>query len=732
MEAPTIMLGPPERGGSTVLADDDVRELCLLEMFDFSVSKKVEQEISSMERQQQHIMAQLGHFLMTQRKSWEQLESKMKKDLAEHFAFVTQVANSHTESMTCGELFSVGSGAGSSVVHSDSNTLEEATPDSFSEINFRSSVPIPCEGLPRLPAAAYPARSAAELRNLTVEATRRSAASRNCSLHWRTSTSSVDPMEIRYSSGSTKSSERRLTSLDNVAPWRRDEYTNSLSPSVTDTDSSSDASVMYDATQQLQEAYTRYSNRVQLKGSTIEHGRGNTSRTRKRCFTMLASALVKSNFYEVLMLMAILLDAVFVALVTEYSISTATQVYDGRVDGVDASARMPSWGVSIEIAVNSFFLLELVLRFVTLRSAFFSGEGWRWNLFDTVVLVGSMGEITVIANVSNYEGNGAVRVLRMFRILRTVRMLRLVHYTPVLAGLQLMLIALANSSVALLWAVVMLSFVIVLFALIFVNAVASYLVHMTGSDADIETLREHFSSLPMTWLTLFMTMTGGVDWWVLAKAMIKIHPLYALLFVLFVLLMVVVVLNVITGIFVNDAVALARMDEDLRMQTELQQSRQLTDRLNTLFHNIDTSCNGEFTLNDLKTHLMRHEVTMLFTLLGIDVSDAVAFFNLLDVDGSGSVQIEEFVMGCLRLQGRSGMMNMEINIQETGRLVKTSNNLLKTLLDKANRIEQILEQMTPFRDDLSRCRSRNSSSSLMLPRQMCDSLKLDIVTEPRA
>merc|ERR1712136_513144 len=228
------------------------------------------------------------------------------------------------------------------------------------------------------------------------------------------------------------------------------------------------------------------------------------------------------------------------------------------------------------------------------------------------------------------------------------------------------------------------------------------------------------------------SMTGGIDWWVGAKAMLSIHPAYAVLFVLFVLLMVVVVLNVITGIFVNDAVAFARMDEDMRMQAELQESRQLTDRLNSMFRDIDTSSNGSFTLEDLKAQLQRHEVNMLFSLLGIDVSDAVSFFNLLDVDGSGSVQIEEFVMGCLRLQGRSGMMNMEINIQETGRLVKTSNNLLKTLLDKANRIEQILEQMTPFRDDLSRCRSRNSSSSLMLPRQMCDSLKLDIVTEPRA
>merc|ERR1712107_118636 len=136
------------------------------------------------------------------------------------------------------------------------------------------------------------------------------------------------------------------------------------------------------------------------------------------------------------------------------------------------------------------------------------------------------------------------------------------------------------------------------------------------------------------------------------------------------------------------------------MQAELQESRQLTDRLNSMFRDIDTSSNGSFTLEDLKAQLQRHEVNMLFSLLGIDVSDAVSFFNLLDVDGSGSVQIEEFVMGCLRLQGRSGMMNMEINIQETGRLVKTS-KFAEDFVGQGQQNRADPRANDPFRDDLS-------------------------------
>uniref|UniRef100_A0A7S1EY13 EF-hand domain-containing protein n=1 Tax=Noctiluca scintillans TaxID=2966 RepID=A0A7S1EY13_NOCSC len=48
--------------------------------------------------------------------------------------------------------------------------------------------------------------------------------------------------------------------------------------------------------------------------------------------------------------------------------------------------------------------------------------------------------------------------------------------------------------------------------------------------------------------------------------------------------------------------------------------------------------------------------------------DATAFFTLLDVDGNGCVDIEEFTVGCLRMHGKSNAIDMEISIQETKRL----------------------------------------------------------------
>ena len=42
-----------------------------------------------------------------------------------------------------------------------------------------------------------------------------------------------------------------------------------------------------------------------------------------------------------------------------------------------------------------------------------------------------------------------------------------------------------------------------------------------------------------------------------------------------------------------------------------------------------------------------------FESLGLDVDDAWGFFKLLDSDGGGSVEIEEFFLGCLRFRGQA-------------------------------------------------------------------------------
>lgn len=47
------------------------------------------------------------------------------------------------------------------------------------------------------------------------------------------------------------------------------------------------------------------------------------------------------------------------------------------------------------------------------------------------------------------------------------------------------------------------------------------------------------------------------------------------------------------------------------------------------------------------------EVREYFQSLGLDVWDAWSFFKMLDLDESGAVDMEEFLMGCLRVRGQA-------------------------------------------------------------------------------
>lgn len=65
-----------------------------------------------------------------------------------------------------------------------------------------------------------------------------------------------------------------------------------------------------------------------------------------------------------------------------------------------------------------------------------------------------------------------------------------------------------------------------------------------------------------------------------------------------------------------------------------------------------------------------------FQTLGLDVWDAWTFFKLLDKDNGGAVEVEEFLMGCLRLRGQASAMDVGRIINDQTWLIKTQGTLM--------------------------------------------------------
>merc|ERR1712194_433196 len=77
---------------------------------------------------------------------------------------------------------------------------------------------------------------------------------------------------------------------------------------------------------------------------------------------------------------------------------------------------------------------------------------------------------------------------------------------------------------------------------------------------------------------------------------------------------------------------------------------------------------GQITWEDFEEKLASDDMQEYFKAINVDVSEAKGFFQLLDVDGGGSLDPEEVVSGCLRLRGQAKAIELSLLMQENRRI----------------------------------------------------------------
>uniref|UniRef100_A0A7S1F9F9 EF-hand domain-containing protein n=1 Tax=Noctiluca scintillans TaxID=2966 RepID=A0A7S1F9F9_NOCSC len=376
---------------------------------------------------------------------------------------------------------------------------------------------------------------------------------------------------------------------------------------------------------------------------------------------------VNGQVFECGTCVVIVLNACFIGYVVDCSVREAFENLNRRLTATQtqALALQGTWPLEVSFAV--FFFLELCARLFVNQCWFFFGEDWLWNLSDSTVVLGSVAEVLLPSQKIDLS---IVRLLRVLRIVRTFRLLRLLRFAGFLRDLRLMALAILKSMVPLLWASVFLVLLMFLFAVLFLQAVVTHVNDATWEDPTTETFRIFFDSLPMALLTLWMSVSGGVSWWEVADGLLGVSAVYCVCMVLFVLVMVVAVMNIMTGIFVNDALLMASMDRELVEQEQKARSNENIETLHTLFKEIDGDCTGKITLDEIQQIMDRKDVKAIFATVGLEVSNATSFFKLLDVDDSNSLEVDEFVVGCLRIRGMARAVDLQTLMYENKRVVK--------------------------------------------------------------
>jgi len=318
----------------------------------------------------------------------------------------------------------------------------------------------------------------------------------------------------------------------------------------------------------------------------------------------------------------------------------------------------------INIIFVTLFSAELMLRIAAERLAFFKKDV-KWNLFDAVLILTSLFE--VFSTSSNMPKT--TLTFRTVRLVRATRSLHIMHVLSDLRTLQLMLESLLASMASALWTGTLVVTVLYVFSLLLTSRVVQAC-RSNPDLSDCSKLQTHFGTIGRTMLTLLEAVFGGMSWTEFSRPLSSIGLFYELLFIGFILVIELVVFNVITGVVVEGAVESASKHQEVLIQEQVDRDKALSKELRKLFDTGDENRSGFMTLTELENFMKDDRVKAHMRALGIDIFQAAGVFRLLDTDNSGAVEADEFIMGCMRLQGHAKALDLATVLFESKKVLR--------------------------------------------------------------
>merc|ERR550532_3760425 len=117
------------------------------------------------------------------------------------------------------------------------------------------------------------------------------------------------------------------------------------------------------------------------------------------------------------------------------------------------------------------------------------------------------------------------------------------------------------------------------------------------------------------------------------------------------------------------------------IQTFVSNKNLFVSRFKQLFAQIDDDESGYITMEEFLTHIENDAVQDFFATLDIDPSDALNLFKLISTESSTrGIDIEDFVVGCLRLKGAAKSCDMA-RLMCDNKLIVHEIGQLSTLID---------------------------------------------------
>jgi len=357
-------------------------------------------------------------------------------------------------------------------------------------------------------------------------------------------------------------------------------------------------------------------------------------------------------------------------------------IINGVLIGMQTDPKFESWAgwVWTEACTVLFFVLEAILR-VRFRgiARYFCGVDCWWNLFDAIIILLALGDIimTVLAETSGTQSLTVLRLLRLTRLSRLIRFFRL----GFMQELQLMMKGLLSGFRTLIWAFVLLLFVIYVFAVFLTTTIGR-------ADENIVHKEGIFSSVPIAMFTTFRCFVGDCitsEGHPIAKLLFDAHGwLFVFGYVVSFMVVTFGIFNVIIAIYVEITMNAAKRNEEMdknRRDREAIRVAHITKQLVKMFcsahRNLSHCPMSSRDMDAVLSHTGDEEIDEdaliskeLFLLVvqdrkvqklldNLDVpSDRAHLFDIIDADGSGGLHLSELVQGLLKVRGEARKSDM--------------------------------------------------------------------------
>ncbi|CAE7342719.1 Scn8a, partial [Symbiodinium pilosum] len=356
--------------------------------------------------------------------------------------------------------------------------------------------------------------------------------------------------------------------------------------------------------------------------------------------TSCLAKLIAHKTFEAIVMLAVLANTVFIAVQTNFEMETLGQTYAS--------------GPFVETVFLIFFTVEIVLRLLVHRLYFFCNEDMSWNLMDLVLML--LAYMDIFFEYYNVQV-GRVGMLRLLRVTRLFRIMRVLRF---LKEVRVMLVAIVGSFISLFWALGMLAVIIFIFAIYFMQQMTAYL-QITPQEDELWSLQwDYFHNTGSAMYVLLMASTGGKDWEEVYQLVAPLGADCAIAFTFYLLFFTLGVMNIITGVFVENASVLFKPDDQEALAEYMKQVQDDIQEVTAIMHTIDTDGSGSLSVDEFLTAMQNDRVEHALRQIGVDIRMPEHYFKTLAaITEQEEIAIDEFVAHIVQMKGAASRTDVQ-------------------------------------------------------------------------